>query len=82
MKGTFTVAVGAPPPTRCRVPRVTGKNLGPARKAIRRAHCAVGRIRYARSTRPKGKVVSQKPRPGRRLVRGARVNLVVSRGPG
>jgi plastocyanin len=82
MKGTFTVAVGAPPPIKCRVPRVTGKSLGPARRAIRRAHCAVGRVRYARSARTKGKVVSQSPRAGRRLVRGTRVNLVVSRGPG
>jgi hypothetical protein len=30
MKGTFLVAAGAPPPTRCRVPRVIGKTLGTA----------------------------------------------------
>ena len=82
MKGTFTVAVGAPPPTRCRVPRVIGKTLAPARRLIRRAHCSVGRLRYVRAARPKGKIVSQTPRAGRRLVRGSRVNLVLSRGPG
>jgi hypothetical protein len=82
MKGSFVVAVGAPPPTRCRVPRVIGQLLGRARRLIRARHCTVGRVRRTRSTRPRGKVVSQKPRAGRRLARGSPVNLVVSRGPG
>jgi beta-lactam-binding protein with PASTA domain len=29
---------------------------------------------------PKGKVISQSPRAGKKLVRGAKVNLVLSRG--
>ena len=83
MKGTFVVAVGAPPPpARCHVPRVVGLTVARARRKIRAAHCAVGRIRYTRSVRPRGKVVSQKPRAGRRLARAARVQLVVSRGRG
>lgn len=82
MKGSFVVAVGAPPPTRCRVPRVIGQTLGKARRTIAGAHCAVGRLRYTKSVRPKGRVVSQTPRAGRRLARGSPVNLVVSRGPG
>ena len=82
MKGTFVVAVGAPAPPRCKVPRVLGKRLAPARRAIRARHCRVGRVRYRRSTRPRGRVASQSPRAGRTLVNGARVNLVVSRGPG
>jgi hypothetical protein len=82
MKGTFVVAAGAPAPTRCRVPRVTGKLLGPARRAIRARHCRVGRLRYRRSPRSRGRVLSQSPRAGRTLVNGARVNLVISRGPG
>jgi hypothetical protein len=82
MKGSFVVAVGAPPPVRCRVPRVIGQTIGRARRSIRVRHCRVGRVRYTRSTRPRGKVVSQKPRAGRRLARGSPVNLVVSRGPG
>lgn len=82
IKGTFVVAAGAPPPpSRCRVPRVIGMSLGPARRAIRARRCAVGRVRYARAARAKGKVLSQSPRAGRRLARGTRVNLVVSRGP-
>jgi hypothetical protein len=82
MKGTFVVATGAPAPARCMVPRVVGKRLAPARRTIRARHCRVGRVRYRRSTRPRGRVVSQSPRAGRRLVNGARVNLLVSRGPG
>jgi hypothetical protein len=82
MKGTFVVAAGAPPPTRCRVPRVIGQTLGRARRAIRLRHCALGRVRYTRSVRAKGRILSQKPQAGRRLARGSPVNLVVSRGPG
>jgi hypothetical protein len=82
MKGTFVVAVGAPPPSRCRVPKVIGKTLAAARRAIRQRHCSVGRIRYTRSSRARNKVLSQSPRAGRRLARGGRVNLVLSRGPG
>jgi hypothetical protein len=82
IKGSFVVAVGAPPPVRCRVPRVIGKKLGVARRAIRARRCTVGRVRYTRSARARNKVLSQSPRAGRRLKRGARVNLVVSRGPG
>lgn len=80
MKGSFVVAVGAPPPTRCHVPRVLGQTLARARRTISARHCVVGRVRYTRSTRPRGKVLSQKPRAGRRLARGSPVHLVVSRG--
>ena len=82
MKATFTVAVGAPAPTRCRVPRVIGKTFAAARRAIVGAHCSVGRVRHTRSKRTRGRVVSQNPGAGRTLARGARVNVAVSRGPG
>ena len=39
MMGTFVVAVGAPPPVRCSVPRVVGKTLIRARRMIRARHC-------------------------------------------
>jgi beta-lactam-binding protein with PASTA domain len=63
---------------RCRVPRVIGLRLGPARTRIRARHCSVGRIRRARSTRV-GRVMSQSPRPGAVRRRGFPVNLVVGR---
>jgi PASTA domain len=82
MKGTFVVAKGVAPPPKCRVPRVIGKRIAPARRAIRARHCRVARVRYARSKRARGRVISQRPRAGRTLVNGGRVHLVVSRGPG
>jgi hypothetical protein len=65
----------------CVVPAVVGKPLAAAKAAIRRSHCRTGRITRAySSTVPKGRVLSQRPAPGRRLANDARVNLVVSRG--
>ena len=81
MKSTFVVAVGAPPDSLSGA-RLIGKTLPRARREIRRAHCSVGRISRARSVRPRGRIVRQSPRAGRRLVRGSRINLVVSLGPG
>jgi uncharacterized delta-60 repeat protein len=72
----------APPPplARCRVPRVVHRRLATARSRIKRAHCSVGRIRRVRRPpRLRGIVVAQSPPAGRRLARGARVNLVVGR---
>jgi hypothetical protein len=69
-----------PPPVKCVVPKVIGFRLPAARTRIRQRHCSVGRIRYASSARARGRVISQRPRGGARLPRGARVNLMVSRG--
>ena len=68
---------------RCRVPAVVGKSLGVAKVRIRKAHCRVGSVRRVRSSaRQKNRVVSQRPTRGRKLANGARVRLVVGRGPG
>jgi PKD domain len=91
LRGTIAVAAPPapppppPPPTppqlaRCVVPRVVGRTLKRANVAIRKARCRTGRVRRAYSKRRKGIVVAQTPRAGRRLVVGARVHLVVSRG--
>jgi len=80
MHGTFGVD-RAPPRPGCKVPRVVGKKLVTARRLISRARCRVGRVRHARSSRARGLVLSQSPRAGVRRARGARVNLLVSRGP-
>jgi alpha-tubulin suppressor-like RCC1 family protein len=65
----------------CHVPNVRGKTLRAAKKAIARRHCSVGKIRRAFSAKfKKGRVVSQKPRPGKVLPEHGKVNLVVSRG--
>jgi hypothetical protein len=71
---------GGPPRVRCRVPRVVGLSLARARTQIRRSRCSVGRIRHIRSTRPRGRVISQAPSPGSVLTHGTPVRLTVSRG--
>jgi hypothetical protein len=64
----------------CVVPDVVGKSLRAAKFALKRAYCSVGKISYASSSRKKGKVVSQQPRPHKRLRQHAMVSLVVSKG--
>jgi beta-lactam-binding protein with PASTA domain len=64
------------------VPNVIGNTLGRAKSRIRNRHCRVGQVtRKFSSRRLKGHVLRQSPRAGRRLANGARVNLVVGKGP-
>jgi beta-lactam-binding protein with PASTA domain len=64
------------------VPKVVGLRLRKAKARIVGHHCRVGRVTRNFSTlRKRGKVVVQAPRPGRRLKAGARVNLVIGKGP-
>jgi PASTA domain len=75
---------GPPPPgaqMKCVVPNVKGKTLARARRLLASKRCALGRITrgYSRKVR-KGRVISQRPTVGRRLPRGTRVQVKVSRG--
>ena len=71
----------APGPDRlCRIPNLLGQKLAPARAKVRKAGCASGTVKYARSKKPRGRVVRQTPRKGLRLCLGVRVNVVLSRG--
>jgi uncharacterized delta-60 repeat protein len=65
----------------CVVPKLVGKSLARAKNALRRAHCRTGKVsrRYS-STVSKGRVLAQRPKPGRRLIGGSKVNLLVGRG--
>ena len=65
----------------CGVPHVRGRPLPAARLAIARAGCRVGGVRRGYSATVRlGRVISETPRPGTVLRKGAKVNLVVSRG--
>jgi len=65
----------------CVVPNVKRKPLAAAKRRIAAAHCRVGKVTKAKSkTIPKGRVISQKPRAGKKLAPGSKVKLVVSRG--
>jgi hypothetical protein len=65
----------------CAVPNAKGKTLPGAKRSITRSGCRVGSIRRTWSNKAKGgRVISQTPRFGTVLPKGAQVNLVVSRG--
>jgi uncharacterized repeat protein (TIGR02543 family) len=66
---------------KCVVPKVVGKKLKKARARIKKAHCKVGKIKKKASTKKKkGRVLKQKPKPGKILKPNAKVNLVVGKG--
>jgi Ca2+-binding RTX toxin-like protein len=74
----------APPPRtqlRCVVPNVKGKTLARARRLLAAKRCALGRVTkgYSQKVR-KGRVISQRPSVGRRLPRGTKVHVKISRG--
>ena len=66
---------------RCVVPKLKGKKLKAARRAIKRAHCHVGRIVKRHSKARRRRVIGQRPRSGSKRAAGAPIKLVVSRGP-
>jgi|tagenome__1003787_1003787.scaffolds.fasta_scaffold20986366_4 hypothetical protein len=67
-------------PPVCKVPKVTGRKLKAAEQAVAKAHCKPDRITRKYSKVKKGRVISQKPKPGKHLPAGAKVKLVVSKG--
>jgi hypothetical protein len=70
-----------PAPVICRGPRTKGMKLLAAERALRRAHCRVGRIKHVSSKKiRRGRVMGTSPRVGRRLKAGAKVELSVSKG--
>ena len=63
----------------CYVPYVEGRALEAAKRAIESTHCGVGKVTRVRASRSKrNHVISQAPRPGERLVRGATIALRVA----
>ena len=64
------------------VPALTGKTVAGAKRSIRVHGCSVGTITYVRSpTVERGRVISQRPKFGRTVKPGTKVNLRVSSGP-
>jgi beta-lactam-binding protein with PASTA domain len=67
---------------KCVVPRVIGLSLPKAKARIRNHRCSVGRVTKKFSTlKKRGKVLAQAPKAGKHLKRGAKVNLIVGKGP-
>jgi beta-lactam-binding protein with PASTA domain len=53
--------------------------LAAAKRALKRAHCRVGKIKRVRSKQRAGRVLRQSRKPGARIREGARVALVITR---
>lgn len=71
-----------PPPAACKVPKTKGKKQAAAEKAIRNAHCKVGKVKKQHSKKvKKGRVISTSPPAGRKLASGWKIELFVSSGP-
>jgi PASTA domain len=71
---TQTAVVPGTP--KCVVPMLIGAKLAPAKATIRKQHCRVGKLSYVRSTnKKKGRVVKQRPAPGKQLKNGTTVDL-------
>lgn len=67
---------------KCVVPRVVGLKLKKAKARVGSRHCRVGRLTAKVSAlKMKGKVLAQKPKPGKVLRERGRVDLVVGKGP-
>jgi hypothetical protein len=66
---------------RCVVPKVKGKKLSAAKRALKAHFCRAGKIKHAFSTKvKKGRVISSKPGKGKHLKHNAKVRLTVSKG--
>jgi uncharacterized delta-60 repeat protein len=65
----------------CVVPKLKGKTLRAAKRAIRKAHCSVGKVTKGFSAKvKKGHVIAQKTKSGKKLAAGAKVKFTVSKG--
>jgi len=68
-------------PAPCKVPKVVGRRVAPAKRTIAKRHCRTGKVGHAYSRkRKKGIVISQSRRPGLVLPARSKINLIVSRG--
>jgi hypothetical protein len=83
---TTTTASGPPPPKPkptptnvvCKVPRLTGKTLGSATSALRKAHCALGSVKKPKRHSGRRLVVtSSSPPTGRTRPKGTKVRLTL-----
>ena len=65
----------------CVVPKLVGKTLKQAKRALKKAGCKVGKAKKSKSKKKKGRIVKQRYKVGTKLPAGAKVPLTVSKGP-
>lgn len=83
---TTTVTPPPPPPAvHCKVPRLKGLSLAQAKRALKRAHCALGKVRQPRKPKhgrlPALVVKSSKPGAGAVRAKGTKVALTLAPKP-
>jgi beta-lactam-binding protein with PASTA domain len=63
------------------VPKLKGKTLAQAKKALTKANCKLGKVTKKKVGRKvkAGRVLSFKPGAGKRLASGTKINLTVGR---
>lgn len=77
----YTPPSPPPAPVKCEIPRLKGKRLATAERALRHARCRVGKIKRVKSrTVRNGRVTSASPGAGRTFAAGHKVELFVSKG--
>jgi beta-lactam-binding protein with PASTA domain len=65
----------------CHVPKVVGMTVARAKAMIRSRLCSVGQVtRKASKAAKRGRVLSQRPKPGRTLPKRGKVNVTVGKG--
>jgi hypothetical protein len=73
-----TVSADAFTYTACIVPKLAGKKLRKAKRSLKTAGCAIGKVkRKGKTTAKTGKVVKQGPKPGKKLAPGSKVNVTL-----
>jgi hypothetical protein len=79
--GGSVVAESAPkvPAKACIVPRLVGKTLAAARRALTRANCALGETKTRKSRRKPGTVLASSPPKGRNLPARTKVALTLAK---
>jgi DNA-binding beta-propeller fold protein YncE len=82
--GLTTQLITVSAPVRCRVPKLRGKTLKGARKALKQRHCRLGKVtkpRKVHSKRAIAKLVvkKQSPRAGKVRPRGTRVKVTLGK---
>jgi hypothetical protein len=73
------LAATAPKARTCRVPKLRGRTLPAAKRALRRAGCRVGKLSGTKARGKKVRVRSQRVRAGRIVPAGTKVRLVLAR---
>lgn len=73
--------VTTPAAKSCVVPKLVGKTLKQAKRALKKAGCRVGKSKKANSTkRKKGRILKQRYKVGTKLPAGTKVPITVSKG--